>query len=59
MLHDLHLSATDYQTFLLLEEGHVYTKSAAVPRVIRQLSRWWPLILPLCAGARSPPRYGL
>ncbi|MFZ3012596.1 MAG: DCC1-like thiol-disulfide oxidoreductase family protein, partial [Nitrospira sp.] len=23
ILRDLHLSATDYQTFLLLEEGHV------------------------------------
>jgi predicted DCC family thiol-disulfide oxidoreductase YuxK len=43
ILRDLHLSATDYQTFLLLEEGRVYTKSTAALRVIRQLSRWWPL----------------
>jgi predicted DCC family thiol-disulfide oxidoreductase YuxK len=43
ILHDLHLSATDYQTFLLLEEGHVYTKSTAALRVLRQLSGWWPL----------------
>ena len=43
ILRDLGLSATDYQTFLLLEEGDVYTKSTAVLRVIRQLSKWWPL----------------
>lgn len=43
ILRDLHLPATDYQTFLLLEEGHVYTKSTAALRVIRQLSGWWPL----------------
>ena len=43
ILRDLNLSATDYQTFLLLEEGHVYTKSTAALRVIRQLSWWWPL----------------
>jgi predicted DCC family thiol-disulfide oxidoreductase YuxK len=43
ILRDLDLSATDYQTFLLLEEGRVYTKSTAALRVIRQLSRWWPL----------------
>lgn len=43
ILCDLHLSATDYQTFLLLEEDHIYTKSTAALRVIRQLSWWWPL----------------
>jgi predicted DCC family thiol-disulfide oxidoreductase YuxK len=43
MLRDLHLPTTDYQTFLLLEEGHVSTRSAAVLRVLRQLSWWWPL----------------
>ena len=43
ILRDLNLSATDYQTFLLLEEGHVFTKSTAALRVIRQLSWWWPL----------------
>lgn len=43
ILRDLQLSATDYQTFLLLEGGRVYTKSTAALRVIRQLSRWWPL----------------
>lgn len=43
ILHDLELSTTDYQTFLLLEGGHVYTKSTAALRVLRQLSWWWPL----------------
>ncbi|MBH0207076.1 MAG: DUF393 domain-containing protein [Nitrospira sp.] len=43
ILHDLELSTTDYQTFLLLEAGHVYTKSTAALRVLRQLSWWWPL----------------
>ena len=43
ILRDLNLPAHDYQSFLLLEAGHVYTKSAAALRVIRQLSRWWPL----------------
>jgi predicted DCC family thiol-disulfide oxidoreductase YuxK len=43
ILHDLDLSTTDYQTFILLEGGHVSTKSTAALRVIRQLSWWWPL----------------
>ncbi|HBH80579.1 MAG TPA: thiol-disulfide oxidoreductase DCC, partial [Nitrospira sp.] len=43
ILRDLDLSATDYQTFLLLEEGRVSTKSTAALRVLRQLSWWWPL----------------
>ncbi len=55
ILRDLNLSATDYQTFLLLEGGHVYTKSTAVLRVIRQLSRWWPLYY-LCVLVPAPLR---
>ncbi|MBX3325476.1 MAG: DCC1-like thiol-disulfide oxidoreductase family protein [Nitrospira sp.] len=43
ILRDLDLPTTDYQTFLLLEEGCVSTKSTAALRVIRQLSCWWPL----------------
>ncbi|WP_413935873.1 thiol-disulfide oxidoreductase DCC family protein [Nitrospira sp. BLG_1] len=43
ILRDLKLSITDYQTFLLLEGGHVSTKSTAALRVLRQLSWWWPL----------------
>ena len=55
ILRDLNLSAHDYQTFLLLEGCHVYTKSAAVLRVIRQLSRWWPLYY-LCVLVPAPLR---
>ena len=55
ILHDLNLPATDYQTFLLLEEGHVYTKSTAALRVIRQLSRWWPLYY-VCVLVPAPIR---
>ncbi len=43
ILRDLELSATDYQTFLLLEGGRVSIKSTAALRVIRRLSWWWPL----------------
>ncbi len=55
ILRDLDLSTTDYQTFLLLEAGRVYTKSAAALRVIRQLSRWWPLFY-LCVLVPAPLR---
>ncbi len=55
ILRDLHLPVTDYQTFLLLEEGHVYIKSTAALRVIRQLSRWWPLYY-LCVLVPAPLR---
>jgi predicted DCC family thiol-disulfide oxidoreductase YuxK len=55
ILRDLNLPAHDYQTFLLLEEGHVYTKSGAALRVIRQLSRLWPLYY-VCMLVPAPLR---
>ncbi|QPD05857.1 MAG: hypothetical protein Nkreftii_003631 [Candidatus Nitrospira kreftii] len=55
ILHDLNLPATDYQSFLLLEVGHVYTKSTAALRVLRQLSRWWPLYY-VCMLVPAPLR---
>lgn len=55
ILHDLDLSATDYQTLLLLEGCCVYFKSTAALRVIRQLSRWWPLYY-LCVLVPAPIR---
>ncbi|HBR49980.1 MAG TPA: thiol-disulfide oxidoreductase DCC [Nitrospira sp.] len=55
ILRDLDLSATDYQTFLLLEEGRVSTKSTAALRVLRQLSWWWPLYY-LCVLVPAPIR---
>lgn len=53
ILRDLKLSSTDYQTFLLLEEGYVSTKSTAALRVLRQLSWWWPLYY-LCVLVPAP-----
>lgn len=55
ILRDLQLSATDYQTLLLLEGGRVYTKSTAVLRVIRQLSWWWSLYY-VCVLVPAPLR---
>lgn len=55
ILRDLKLSITDYQTFLLLEGGHVSTKSTAALRVLRQLSRWW-LLYYLCVLVPVPLR---
>ncbi|MBH0187720.1 MAG: thiol-disulfide oxidoreductase DCC family protein [Nitrospira sp.] len=42
ILKELHLPAEDFSTFLLLEQGHVYTKSAAALRIVKQLSGFWP-----------------
>ena len=53
ILHDLGLATTDYQTFLLLEEGRVSTKSTAALRVIRQLTWWWPLYY-ICVLVPTP-----
>ena len=58
ILRDLNLSATDYQTFLLLEEGHVYTKSTAALRVILKLAWWWPLYY-ICVLVPAPIRDGV
>ncbi|MBX3347317.1 MAG: DUF393 domain-containing protein [Nitrospira sp.] len=55
ILCDLDLSTTNYETFLLLEGGHVSTKSTAALRVLRQLSGWWPLYY-LCVLVPVPLR---
>ncbi|MBK9947953.1 MAG: DUF393 domain-containing protein [Nitrospira sp.] len=55
ILQDLHMSTLDYQTFLLLEEGHVSTKFTAALRVLRQLSGWWPLYY-VCVLVPTPIR---
>ena len=44
ILKALHLIADDFETFLLLERGRVYTKSTAALRIVRQLSGLWPLL---------------
>jgi predicted DCC family thiol-disulfide oxidoreductase YuxK len=43
ILKDLRLPADDFETFLLLEQGRVFTKSTAALRILRQLSGIWPL----------------
>ena len=55
ILRDLNLSATDYQTFLLLEGCRVYTKSTGALRVLRHLSGWWPLYY-VCVLVPTPIR---
>ena len=43
ILKDLRLPADNFETFLLLEQGRVFTKSIAALRIVRQLSVLWPL----------------
>lgn len=40
----LGLPVQDFETFLLLERGQVFTKSNAALRIARTLSGWWPLL---------------
>lgn len=42
-LNDLRLPSDDFETFLLLEQGRVFTKSTAALRILKQLSGLWPL----------------
>jgi predicted DCC family thiol-disulfide oxidoreductase YuxK len=44
ILKELRLSADDFETFLLLERGRVFTKSTAALRIVQQLSGLWPLL---------------
>jgi predicted DCC family thiol-disulfide oxidoreductase YuxK len=44
ILTSLRLSTEDFETFLLLEHGRVYTKSTAALKIMRQLSGLWPLL---------------
>jgi predicted DCC family thiol-disulfide oxidoreductase YuxK len=43
-LNYLHLPTGDFETFLLLERGRVFTRSTATLRIVRQLSGLWPLL---------------
>ena len=43
ILQELQLSAENFETFLLLEQGRIFTKSTAALRIVRQLSGFWPL----------------
>lgn len=42
ILTQLDLSTQDYETFLLLEHGKVYTKSTAALKILRHLHGFWP-----------------
>ncbi|MDN5942515.1 MAG: DCC1-like thiol-disulfide oxidoreductase family protein [Nitrospira sp.] len=44
VLQELQLPAENFETFLLLEQGRVLTKSTAALRIVRQLSGFWPLL---------------
>lgn len=44
ILTSLRLSTEGFETFLLLEQGRVYTKSTAVLKIMRQLSGLWSLL---------------
>lgn len=42
ILTQLHLSNRDFETFLLLENGNVFTKSTAALKILRCLPGVWP-----------------
>ena len=44
ILKELRLPADDFETFLLVERGRVFTKSTAALRIVGQLSGLWPLL---------------
>jgi len=44
ILKELQLSADNFETFVLLEGTHYFTKSTAALRVVRHLSGIWPLL---------------
>ena len=47
VLKELEVSTEDFETFLLLEDDRVFTKSTAALRVARQLGSLWPLLYAL------------
>lgn len=42
ILTQLHLPTREYETFLLLENGKIFTKSTAALRILRSLHGVWP-----------------
>ncbi len=44
ILKELNLARDDFETFLLLEDGKVYTKSTAAIKILRTLGYLWPLM---------------
>ncbi|CAE6791183.1 MAG: DUF393 domain-containing protein [Nitrospira sp.] len=53
LLRLLGLPIQDFETFLLLERGQVFTKSTAALRIARRLSGGWPLCALLVLVPRS------
>ncbi|HEU4686493.1 MAG TPA: DCC1-like thiol-disulfide oxidoreductase family protein [Nitrospira sp.] len=51
-LNELELSSEEFETFLLLERGRVFTKSTAALRVACQLTGLWPVFSLLLAVPR-------
>ncbi len=47
ILKELEVSTEDFETFLLLEDDRVFTKSTAALRIARQLGSLWPLLYAL------------
>lgn len=44
ILHENHLSATDLNSFILYENGKIYTRSTGALKVAKQLSGPWKLL---------------
>jgi predicted DCC family thiol-disulfide oxidoreductase YuxK len=44
ILERYHLPASDYDSFLLFDDGHLYAKSRAFFRVVRYMRYPWPLL---------------
>lgn len=44
LLTELQLPTEDFETFILLDHGQVFTKSTAALRILKQLDNFWPLL---------------
>jgi predicted DCC family thiol-disulfide oxidoreductase YuxK len=53
LLMQLHLATTDYETFLLLENGKAFTKSTAALKILRCLPGFWPWLYAFIIIPRS------
>ena len=44
ILRKCHLNTQDFETFLYIEKGHVFTRSTAALKVVRGLTGLWPML---------------
>ena len=44
ILTQFHLATEDYETFLLLEKGKVFTQSTAALKILRRVDGLWPFL---------------